>query len=225
MADNIKVYARFRPLVGRDLRLSAAARAAAFDVASNTIRMKSVAANGASSRAGGVGTPSSKQQQQQPDAGAFSFDDVFDASTTQEQLHERVGKVGVQQLLEGYNSTILTYGQTGSGTTFSMYGDEGSCWRDWDSEALPSDHGLVPRVVAALMDEIVVRHARNSEVRYAITCSFLELYNERIKDLFDPSTKKTVRRPFFLSFLRSFTLEVLLLLCGLACTRTLQCCC
>ena len=74
-----------------------------------------------------------------------------------------------------------------------MYGDEGTCWKDWDQDELPTDHGLVPRVVASLLDEIAERHARNSEIQYVITCSFLEIYNETIKDLFDPSTKKKVK--------------------------------
>ena len=192
MADNIKVYARFRPLVGRDLRLSAAARAPAFSVTGNTICMKqpgkSPSQSGASrvvSSNRGAGSGGSNV-----DPAAFSFDDVFAASTTQQQLFERVGRVGVNQLLEGYNSTILTYGQTGSGKTFSMYGDDSSCWKDWDSEELPQEHGLVPRVVALLMDQIAERHAQNSEVQYVTTCSFLEIYNEKIKDLFDPATSK-----------------------------------
>lgn len=193
MADNIKVYARFRPLVGRDLRLSAAARAPAFSVTDNTISVKQ-RSQSSSSQSGanrvnsrGIGNGSNL------DPAAFSFDDVFEASTTQQQLFERVGRVGVKQLLEGYNSTILTYGQTGSGKTFSMYGDDTSCWKDWDSEELPNEHGLVPRVVASLMDQIAERHAQNSEVQYVTTCSFLEIYNEKIKDLFDPATSK-VRR-------------------------------
>jgi len=179
MADNIRVFARFRPLVGRDLRLSSSARAAVFDVAGNTVTLR-YKDNGSKPKSNREGP-------------SFTFDSVFDAATTQEQLHESVGRVGVQHLLEGYNSTILTYGQTGSGKTFSMYGDESTCWRDWDNDTLPRDHGLVPRVTACLLDQVGELSAKNTEIEYAITCSFLEIYNEKIKDLFDPSTKKKIR--------------------------------
>ncbi len=111
-ADNIKVYARFRPLVGRDLRLSAAARSAAFQVDDNTItRARAKEKPSASSSSSPLPTASSASDGGGGGGGGFSFDAVFAASITQQQLHAHVGSVGVEQLLEGYNSTILTYGQ------------------------------------------------------------------------------------------------------------------
>ena len=62
----------------------------------------------------------------------YKFDRVFGGEANQEQIFETVGKEVAQQFLEGYNGTIFAYGSTGSGKTFTMFGNQ---------------DGLTPRVV------------------------------------------------------------------------------
>lgn len=50
----------------------------------------------------------------------FSFGHVFGESSTQEELYSRIGKPAVDGLLLGLNATVVAYGHTGSGKTFSM---------------------------------------------------------------------------------------------------------
>ena len=55
-----------------------------------------------------------------PESKSFTFDYVADEVTTQEQIFERVGLPVTRSCLEGYNGTILCYGQTGSGAYSAM---------------------------------------------------------------------------------------------------------
>lgn len=52
----------------------------------------------------------------------FSFDWVYSEDSTQEEVYENTAKGSVLSVLEGYNSTILAYGQTGTGKTYTMEG-------------------------------------------------------------------------------------------------------
>ena len=52
----------------------------------------------------------------------YSFDHVYDMNSTQEHVYESTAKHAVCSVLEGYNATILAYGQTGTGKTHTMEG-------------------------------------------------------------------------------------------------------
>jgi kinesin family protein 18/19 len=71
------------------------------------------------------------------------------------------------RVLNGYNSTVFAYGQTGAGKTHTMLGNEQS-----------------PGIMFNTMKE-VFRHVKKLAVDrdYTIRVSFLEIYNENIKDL------------------------------------------
>lgn len=164
--NNIRVFARFRPPNSRDNKLSAASRASAIDLDPENSSL-SIKGSGAK----------------------FQYDTVFSPETDQAVLNERVGKPCVQMVLEGYNSTIFAYGQTGSGKTFTMYGNDKLCWQNWEfeGESTPDSHGLVPRVTSHLFDQIAT--FGSTAVEYIIKCSFVEIYNEQINDLFNPASK------------------------------------
>lgn len=53
---------------------------------------------------------------------AFTFDQVFDWNSTQEQVYADAAKPIVISVLEGYNGTVFAYGQTGTGKTHTMEG-------------------------------------------------------------------------------------------------------
>lgn len=76
-------------------------------------------------------------------------------------------------MLAGYNCTIFAYGQTGTGKTYTMSGDM------TDTLGLLSDDaGIIPRVLYQLFNKLELEDAEST-----IKCSFIELYNEELRDL------------------------------------------
>lgn len=112
------------------------------------------------------------------DGTTYTFDHVGDEGTTQSAVFKAVGVPIVEACLAGYNSTIFAYGQTGAGKTHTMYGNMSD----------PQERGLMPRVLERMFDEIeVARAAEGETLQCDCRCSLLEIYNEHISDLLDPS--------------------------------------
>ena len=55
---------------------------------------------------------------------SFQFDAFFDEHTSQETVYEEVARPIIDGVLDGYNGTLFAYGQTGTGKTYTMMGDE-----------------------------------------------------------------------------------------------------
>jgi kinesin family protein 11 len=87
-------------------------------------------------------------------------------------------------VLDGFNCTIFAYGQTGTGKTYTMTGDIS------DVLPLPDAAGIVPRVLYALFNKLESEETENS-----VKCSFIELYNEELRDLC--STDDSVKLKIF----------------------------
>nr|7LXR_A Chain A, Kinesin-like protein Klp61F [Drosophila melanogaster]7LXR_B Chain B, Kinesin-like protein Klp61F [Drosophila melanogaster] len=124
----------------------------------------------------------------------FTFDRSFGPESKQCDVYSVVVSPLIEEVLNGYNCTVFAYGQTGTGKTHTMVGNETaelkSSWED------DSDIGIIPRALSHLFDEL-----RMMEVEYTMRISYLELYNEELCDLlstddttkiriFDDSTKK-----------------------------------
>ena len=73
-----------------------------------------------------------------------TFDLVFDEDSTQQQVFDKVGRPLCEHALGGYNNTIIAYGQTGAGKTYTMHGPEAA------SDGPSCERGLVPRVLEHL---------------------------------------------------------------------------
>ncbi|XP_022756048.1 kinesin-like protein KIN-12E [Durio zibethinus] len=115
----------------------------------------------------------------------FTFDLVADEQVSQENLFKVAGLPMVDNCMGGYNSCMFAYGQTGSGKTHTMLGDiEGGTRRH------SVNCGMTPRVFEYLFTRIQKeKEARKDEkLRFTCKCSFLEIYNEQILDLLDPSS-------------------------------------
>ncbi|KAG7950379.1 hypothetical protein I3843_13G109300 [Carya illinoinensis] len=115
----------------------------------------------------------------------FTFDLVADEHVSQERLFKVAGLPMVENCMGGYNSCMFAYGQTGSGKTHTMLGDiEGGTRRH------SVNSGMTPRVFEHLFSRIQKeKEARRDEkLRFTCRCSFLEIYNEQILDLLDPSS-------------------------------------
>jgi hypothetical protein len=102
----------------------------------------------------------------------FAFDNVYDASSSQENIFSDVGKPVADAALQGYNGTVFAYGQTGSGKTHTMMG-------------APEDPGLIPRVIQYMFQELKRKYSDADGISFKISVSYLEIYNERVVDLLD----------------------------------------
>ncbi|CAH8337077.1 unnamed protein product [Eruca vesicaria subsp. sativa] len=115
----------------------------------------------------------------------FTFDHVASETISQEKLFRVAGLPMVENCLSGYNSCVFAYGQTGSGKTYTMMGEiseaEGS---------LGEDCGVTARIFEYLFLRIKVEEEerRDEKLRFSCKCSFLEIYNEQITDLLEPSS-------------------------------------
>ncbi|KAL4171534.1 hypothetical protein KRP22_009628 [Phytophthora ramorum] len=76
-----------------------------------------------------------------------------------------------KDLVDGVNGTILAYGQTGAGKSFTMIGDT----RNYQHR------GIAPRSIAQLFEEVENR----IELQYTVRVSYMEIYNDRIYDLLE----------------------------------------
>ncbi|KAF5744939.1 phragmoplast orienting kinesin 2 isoform X2 [Tripterygium wilfordii] len=115
----------------------------------------------------------------------FTFDIVADENVSQEKLFKVAGVPMVENCVGGYNSCMFAYGQTGSGKTHTMLGDIEEGTRRHNVNC-----GMTPRVFEYLFSRIQKeKEARKDEkLRFTCKCSFLEIYNEQILDLLDPSS-------------------------------------
>ncbi|KAG9445225.1 hypothetical protein H6P81_016565 [Aristolochia fimbriata] len=115
----------------------------------------------------------------------FTFDHVADETVSQEKLFKVAGLPMVENCVAGYNSCMFAYGQTGSGKTHTMLGDiEGGTRRH------SVNCGMTPRVFEYMFSRIQKeKEARRDEkLRFVCKISFLEIYNEQILDLLNPSS-------------------------------------
>ncbi|EEQ29702.1 Kinesin-related motor protein [Microsporum canis] len=101
----------------------------------------------------------------------YQFDKVFSPAADQAIIFEDVVTPILNEMLSGYNCTIFAYGQTGTGKTYTMSGDM------TETLGLLSDGaGIIPRILHALFKKI-------EDVDSSVKCSFIELYNEDLRDL------------------------------------------
>ncbi|XP_050424557.1 kinesin-like protein KIF19 isoform X2 [Adelges cooleyi] len=100
----------------------------------------------------------------------YVFDAVFGEDSSQDDVYERTTRNLVKDILVGYNATVFAYGATGSGKTHTMVGHGG-------------ETGIMVRAVSDLFDTV----AKNA-CRYTVKLSYLEIYNENIRDLLNPSS-------------------------------------
>ncbi|XP_073132602.1 kinesin-like protein KIN-1 isoform X1 [Henckelia pumila] len=107
----------------------------------------------------------------------FCFDRVFYQGSEQADIYEFIALPVVRGIFDGVNGAIITYGQTGAGKTYTM---EGPKLIDCEEK----EKGLLPRVVDGIFD--INKHS-NDTAKYTIKLSMVEIYMERVRDLFDLS--------------------------------------
>jgi centromeric protein E len=112
-----------------------------------------------------------------PGSGAtWSFDAVFDKDTSTEHLYKTVASDIVASVAKGINGTVFAYGQTSSGKTYTMHGT-------------PDQPGILQLSSQHLFDII----SKSEERDFLIRVSYIEIYNEVVKDLLDPQNSVNIR--------------------------------
>ncbi|KAL6073190.1 Kinesin-like protein kif18a, variant 2 [Balamuthia mandrillaris] len=96
----------------------------------------------------------------------YMFDRVFDQYATQREVYEHTAKDLINAVMNGYNATIFAYGATGSGKTHTMIGSK-------------EQGGIMLEAMRDLFKAI----QENQDKQYTIQFSYLEVYNEQIRDL------------------------------------------
>ena len=104
---------------------------------------------------------------------SFSFDKVFDERSSQSHVFEEVSQL-VQSALDGYKVCLFSYGQTGSGKTYTMLGGQGET------------KGIIARSVEKIIEASAVLEKKGW--KYTMEASFIEIYNETVRDLLQPGT-------------------------------------
>uniref|UniRef100_A0A3P9ICE4 Kinesin-like protein n=1 Tax=Oryzias latipes TaxID=8090 RepID=A0A3P9ICE4_ORYLA len=99
----------------------------------------------------------------------FQFDKVFGAEASQDEVFQDTSRL-IQSVIDGYNVCIFAYGQTGSGKTFTMVGDKDQ-----------RNPGIMPRSFNAIFD---ITRENSSKFEFKVSAYMLELYNDRLQDLF-----------------------------------------
>ena len=106
----------------------------------------------------------------------FRFDRVFAQSASQQDVFDEVGPL-VDTAVDGYRVCILAYGQTGSGKTYTMEGGG-----DLQSEL---SMGIIPRAIRQIFERR--EQLAKDGWSYKLTCFFVEIYNDSIRDLLETS--------------------------------------
>lgn len=114
----------------------------------------------------------------------FAFDKVFTWNKSQGMVFDEISQL-VQSALDGYRVCIFAYGQTGSGKTFTMEGNVDD----------PAEAGMIPRAVQQIFTSTETLRERGWTFKFE--CSYLEIYNETIRDLLisrlDPTAKYDIK--------------------------------
>ncbi|XP_068451950.1 kinesin-like protein KIF17 isoform X2 [Clinocottus analis] len=106
----------------------------------------------------------------------FTFDGTYFIQQTTEQMYNEIAYPLVEGVTEGYNGTIFAYGQTGSGKSFTMQGVTEPA----------AQRGVIPRAFEHVFESIQCAE----DTKFLVRASYLEIYNEEIRDLLGSDTKQ-----------------------------------
>ncbi|XP_071503279.1 kinesin-like protein KIF22 [Diadema antillarum] len=112
----------------------------------------------------------------------FDFDACFDQRASQRSIHERCVRPLLSHVLNGQNASVFAYGPTGTGKTFTMLGTD-------------EQPGVIPRSLNHIFQVIGSErqkqdaHCHGNSWSYAVSFSYLEIYQEKIFDLLEPKNR------------------------------------
>lgn len=114
------------------------------------------------------------------DKSYWSFDRKHSHYAGQENLYVDLGVPLLDNAFQGYNNCIFAYGQTGSGKSYSMMG-------------YGEDAGIIPMICKEMFQRINALQQQDKNLTCTVEVSYLEIYNERVRDLLNPATKGNLK--------------------------------
>lgn len=172
---NIKVVVRVRPFNGREID-----RGAKCIVEMRDNQTVLTPPPDAVERGGGKGGKDHGQKVFAFDRSYWSFNKDDSNYAGQSNLHDDLGKPLLDNAFQGYNNCIFAYGQTGSGKSYSMMG-------------YGKEHGIIPNICQDMFMRIQALQQADPNSKCTVEVSYLEIYNERVRDLLNPSTKGNLK--------------------------------
>ncbi|BAE60207.1 unnamed protein product [Aspergillus oryzae RIB40] len=113
------------------------------------------------------------------DRSYWSFDKNAPNYAGQDNLFDDLGVPLLDNAFQGYNNCIFAYGQTGSGKSYSMMG-------------YGKEYGVIPRICQSMFERIT-EIQQDKNLGCTVEVSYLEIYNERVRDLLNPSNKGNLK--------------------------------
>ncbi|OMJ83671.1 hypothetical protein SteCoe_15341 [Stentor coeruleus] len=102
----------------------------------------------------------------------YAFDFAFGENVSQQEVFNKTTMFLLEGVLSGYNATVFAYGPTGAGKTYTMLGEVDKL-------------GIMLMSFIELFTRIEVL---SNEREYQVKISYLEIYNEIVRDLISPSS-------------------------------------
>ncbi|PWV13762.1 hypothetical protein C3747_41g204 [Trypanosoma cruzi] len=100
----------------------------------------------------------------------YTYDYIFNGDVDQGDIYTRVAEPVIGNVFKGYWGTVMVYGQTGTGKSFTM------------CNFSPNNMGIIPRAMKAIFDSV----ESDSERSFTIVFSFIQIYVDKLQDLFNP---------------------------------------
>ena len=104
----------------------------------------------------------------------YAFDYAFGPECNQQVVYDNTTRFLIDGVLAGYNATVFAYGATGAGKTYTMLGK-------------PTSPGIMILTLEDLYRKIETMENQDN-MEFKVTLSYVEIYNEQIRDLFKPQS-------------------------------------
>ena len=117
----------------------------------------------------------------------YVFDNIFTESSNNIEVFNKSIKEMIDKVLQGYNSTALAYGVTGTGKTYTIFGDLSNNFKE---------EGIIFKACDYLFEKIEINKKQNiknnitnnDDINYYLKISYIEIYNEIVKDLINENS-------------------------------------
>ncbi|EIW62237.1 kinesin-domain-containing protein [Trametes versicolor FP-101664 SS1] len=175
---NIKVVVRCRPLNSREIARGAKC----------LVRMEGNQTILDPPEVGSAGAQAASGRAAERKAMNFAFDKSYWSAgprdepqyCSQQTLYDDLGKELLDHSFSGFNACIVAYGQTGSGKSYSMMG-------------YGADKGIIPLTCLELFSRVEQKTAQDPNVSFTVEVSYIEIYNEKVRDLLNPKNTGNLR--------------------------------
>ena len=104
----------------------------------------------------------------------YFFDRIFTNQQSTQNVYDKTCSHLIDSVIKGFNACVFAYGTTGSGKTFTMTGTN-EC----------------PGIMYLILEDLFKQILGDNENNYDIRVSYVEIYNEVIRDLLVPNSKDT----------------------------------